>query len=504
MLTDSFHAVAFATLFHKPFLAYERQYVHSQKQSTRLTDFLAEVGLENRFEGELNLGEDISFELADKYFDEKRREADKFLTSIIGEHTVSVTKLRKVQQYDSECCGCGACKDACAHHAITMQPDSVGAYYPVINSEKCIDCGLCRKVCSFKPISGNIAKKQSYIAASKESELIKHSASGGIFAQIAKQVLDEGGVVYGAALSVKDGIIDCKHIRVDAHSELWRIQGSKYVQSSTLGIFPEIKQELKQGKTVLFGGTSCQVAALKGYLRKDYDNLITTDLICHGVPPVQLLQEYADMLKEAFKEEIEDIKFRVRKSDVQPYQLTLTTKSKRGESKKHSIGLRESAYYRLFMSRAGYRPSCYSCPFASIHKPADITLGDYYPTDQDRATRWFALFDSTDMLSSVIIHTEKGQRIFDDLEDLFLKQNLPIDEMTEAHEQLKWPSMMTRAGDNLYALYREGGMNAVQDAIDKRNRLLIFSPLIKQLKSKISRLHEKGEDVSARDENLSG
>lgn len=483
VLTDSFHSVAFATLFHTPFYAFERQYSHAQKQSTRLTDFLSEVGLIERFEGEVKTDEEPSFERADCYFEQKRKEADYFLAEVIGEKYNISQKPRMVQENKSDCCGCGACKDACSHQAITMVADEAGAYYPAIDSKRCVDCGLCQKVCSFKPIDVSVRDGKSYVGASMDAILTKHSASGGVFAQIAKHVLDDGGFVYGAALAVREGIIECRHQKVTSADELWRIQGSKYVQSSTAGVFPDIKRELQQGRTVLFGGTSCQVAALKGYLRKKYDNLITTDLICHGVPPVQLLQEYADMLARCYGETISDVKFRVRSHIGQPYQFTITTKNQQGENKEHSVGLRESAYYRLFMGRAGYRPSCYACPFATIHKPADITLGDYYLTVQDCATKRFVALEPAEMLSSVIIHNAKGQSVIDELRDKLLVHEIMIGEMVEGHEQLKWPSMMTRAGDSLYAVYKEGGMAALQRAIDMRNRILYFPrKLIKMLK----------------------
>lgn len=483
IITDSFHAVAFSTIFHKEFFVNERQYAHNQKQSTRLTDFLSEIKQIERYEADEDAALSSNFEESDRYFANKRLIANDFLNRVIGGE-VHCAKEKNVRESKHECCGCGACVDICSHSAIQLKRDADGFYYPVIDDSKCVNCGLCSKVCSFKPRNSNAFAKEAFIATSVEKELIKHSASGGIFAQIAKKVLGEGGIVYGASLWLESGKIHVEHIGIETECDLYKIQGSKYVQSKTQGIFPEIKKQLQSGRKVLFGGTSCQVAALKGYLRKDYDTLLTTDLICHGVPSLKMLQDYVDSLD--LKNELVDIKFRKRVKGGLPYIFMLTLRRNDGSNYTKEIPLRESAYYRLFMSCAGYRSSCYGCPFASINKPGDITLGDFYLQESKEVTTYPKEIKNEDLLSTVIVNTKKGKEALDMTTDTIVLYSASVDYMASHHGQLVRASIPTRIGDSLLALYHEAGFNIVQKTIDVRNTITGVPSLLHKVMDKLS------------------
>lgn len=482
IITDSFHAVAFSTIFHKEFFVNERQYAHNQKQSTRLTDFLSEIKQIERYEADDDAALSSNFEESDRYFANKRLIANDFLNRVIGDD-VKCTNEKNVRESKHECCGCGACVDICSHSAIQLKRDADGFYYPVIDDSKCVNCGLCSKVCSFKPRNSNAFAKEAFIATSVEKELIKHSASGGIFAQIAKKVLGEGGIVYGASLWLESGKIHVEHIGIETECDLYKIQGSKYVQSKTQGIFPEINKQLQSGRKVLFGGTSCQVAALKGYLRKDYDTLLTTDLICHGVPSLKMLQDYVDSLD--LKNELVDIKFRKRVKGGLPYIFMLTLRRNDGSNYTKEIPLRESAYYRLFMSCAGYRSSCYGCPFASINKPGDITLGDFYLQESKEVTTYPKEIKNEDLLSTVIVNTKKGKEALDMTTDTIVLYSASVDYMASHHGQLVRASIPTRIGDSLLALYHEAGFNIVQKTIDVRNTITGVPSLLHKVMDKL-------------------
>ena len=164
---------------------------------------------------------------------------------------------------EDKCCGCEACCNVCPRQAITMKENRRGFVYPSIDEEKCINCGLCKSVCIYQNEAPKTSPLAAFAAATKSKELIKKTASGGFFSVCAEKILRQGGVVYGAAFTPECHV---RHIRVDAIGELWKLQGSKYVQSEIGNSYKLAKSDLQQGKTVLFSGTPCQIAGLKNYL----------------------------------------------------------------------------------------------------------------------------------------------------------------------------------------------------------------------------------------------
>lgn len=483
VLTDSFHAMVFSLLFHKLFYVFDRQYIHKQSQASRIVDLLKTIGSPDRFAPKDIGGRDYDYSKADKYFDKAREAFEDYYSKVFNDisgQSKDVNILYKVKESLSQCCGCGACADICHVKAITMIPEGIGHIYPHIDSALCTNCGACQKVCSFKPIEEEPTfQRKGYVACGNNTRLIKDSASGGAFATIAKAFIDQGGVVYGASLWMDNGKVECEHIAVDTIEELYRIQGSKYVHSSTQGVFPIIRELLKSDRLVLFGGTSCQVAALKGFLKKDYANLLTVDLICHGVPGLSLLQDYLDYQNKEFQAQVVDFRFRVREGCNKPYVTTTTTRDSNGVIKQHRVSLRNSAFYRMFMGRGGYRPSCYNCPFASISKPADITIGDYYLSNEETDLK--KVFTNNELLSTIIIHNERGLKFIDGLSDTIISIPISIDKLINRHEQLQSPSQETIDGTVLLSIYKDKGFEAVQKAVNKRNREMIIPSILKKV-----------------------
>ena len=483
VLTDSFHAMVFSLLLHKRFYVFDRQYVHKQSQASRIVDLLSSIGLSDRFEPKSIDDRDCDYSIAENFFEESRKSFEDYYSKVFNNFanpSIDVKRLNNVKDYRSQCCGCGACADICHVKAITMMPDGIGHVYPHIDSALCTKCGACQSVCSFKPIEEKPSfQKKGYVVCGNDTKLIKNSASGGAFATIAKTVIEQGGVVYGASLWMDNGKVKCEHIAVDTVEELYKIQGSKYVQSSTQGVFPAIRDLLKANRLVLFGGTSCQVAALKGFLRKDYDNLLTVDLICHGVPSLPLLQDYLDYQNKEFHAEVVDFRFRVREGRDKPYLTTTTTRDSNGLIKQRRVSLRNSAFYRLFMGRGGYRSSCYNCPFASINKPADITVGDYYLSKEE--TDLQKVFANNELLSTLIVHTDRGQRFIDELSGSMITTPITLEKFINRHEQLQYPSQATTDGNVLLSIYNEKGFKGVQKAVKKRNIEMLIPSLAKKI-----------------------
>lgn len=209
-----------------------------------------------------------------------------------------------------DCCGCGACMNICPKTAIHMEKDEYGFLYPRIDVGKCVECGACKKVCAFQNEPARRQPQRVYAIASKNNDLVTNSASGGLFATMAMYVLEHGGCVYGAIMQHEEHELHIRHACCETKEDLYRFQGSKYVQSSLGNIFKDIQMKLKNDILVLFSGTPCQVDALKLFLKKEYSNLLTVDIVCHGVPNEQIFNDYIHYIEKKIGGEIREFKFR--------------------------------------------------------------------------------------------------------------------------------------------------------------------------------------------------
>lgn len=364
------------------------------------------------------------------------------------------------------CCGCAACVDKCPVGAIKMHYDD-GNRVPIVDSDICISCGQCVRVCpAFNESERCVSNDYSvFLGSYKNSEIESRSSSGALFAALAIEILKRDGIVYGAAMQYKDGEVYCQHTRVDNYHDLHLLQGSKYIQSKTEGIYKQIKVDLREGKTVLFSGTSCQVAALKRFVGKD-ENLYTVDLVCHGVPKDQLFKDYIRYCEDKYNCKIVDVSFRskgiVWHRKEMKHVLTLTC-NKNGLQKKIILVEPKSSFYCLFMSRAGYRSSCYNCMYASVDKPADITLGDYTLSIEE--SKKYNL-PSTPTYSTILVRTDIGKRLLDLARENLIITKASSDEVISKHGNLNHPSRITDEGKRMYSAYLEGGFRNLQRIID--------------------------------------
>lgn len=272
----------------------------------------------------------------------------------------------------SNCTGCAACYVACPKNAIYMESDDEGFTRPVINKNLCINCGICIKTCPANSyIFDNLNSPEVY-AVMTNDELRKTSTSGGAFGVLANHVLDKNGVVCGAAFNNR---MQVEHIMIFNKKDLIKIQGSKYVQSQNNDIYQQIKQYLDMGRFVLYSGCACQVAGLNKFLNKKYDNLITLDLICHGVPSPMILKKY---LNENYpNEKVLNVNFRDKSQNGWGRYITTitTTKGKYSDS--------ENEYMKAFFSNLSLRECCYECKYAKFPRPADFTIGDCWGISKD-------------------------------------------------------------------------------------------------------------------------
>lgn len=188
-----------------------------------------------------------------------------------------------------KCCGCNSCAQSCPKQCISMSEDNEGFLYPSVDTNLCVECHLCEKVCPVLNISSGQYPISCYAAKSPDEQIRKESSSGGIFSLLAQKIIENDGVVFGAAFNKKWEVVHCYTETLEGLNSL---RGSKYVQSKIGNAYEQVKTFLKNGRLVLFSGTPCQIAGLKTFLRKDYENLITLDFVCHGVPSPGVLRWY--------------------------------------------------------------------------------------------------------------------------------------------------------------------------------------------------------------------
>ena len=312
---------------------------------------------------------------------------------------------------------------------------------------------------------GNNIMKSVYVAFGQDKTITEKSSSGGVFATLANNILTKGGIVYGAAMMYEEDKLQCKHVRIDKVEDLHLIQGSKYVHSRTSGVFQSVKKDLDNGLTVLFSGTSCQVFALNHFVGEN-EKLYTVDLVCHGVPKDNVFYDYIDYLEEKEHKKIIGMSFRSKRK----YNLYILEKNEDNQTSERVITSRKSAFYQLFLQRAGYREACYKCKWASLSKPGNITLGDFIPR-KDELEKYG--FDRSVTYSSIIVHDSKGNTLIEATPNLKFVP-VTMDEMLRHHGNLIHPSSITPRGKKLYFFYRRYGYVNAQRWIDFNNALRNF------------------------------
>lgn len=394
------------------------------------------------------------------------------------------------------CCSCGACMNVCPKQAIEMKIDEFGYSYPFINEEKCIQCGACKRVCAFQNGVEVKATVEAYAAATKNQDTLMNTASGGIFSQIAKNVLSNGGCVCGVALERSDDTLIPKHTMIYSVEDLEKLQGSKYAQSVTGDIFQHVKKELENGKQVLFSGTPCQVAGLRAYLKKDYDNLLLVDIICHGAPSTKMFQDYISNQQKKLKGKIIDYKFRDKKYG-QGYVSKITYQLKDGKVKVKWIPGKLTSFVGLFLQKEVFRESCYACKYANLQRISDITIGDYWGVYQEHAKELKDSEMSNEKgISCILVNSEKGQKTIETMKTDFDLISSTKEKIALHNEQLNHSCEHTDKRNAILELYRKNGYGALEDYYKKslgyKKYVYWMGAIIpKKLKSRIKVLLKK-------------
>ena len=305
----------------------------------------------------------------------------------------------------NKCTGCMACFNICPKGAITIQEDE-GFDYPVINKEQCVNCGLCRKIC---PVicdkQGHTIEKEVYACKNKCEETRMKSSSGGFFTLVAEQIIEEGGVVFGARFDEQWNVI---HDFVEKKEELEVLRGSKYIQSKIEKSYQKAKAFLKENRKVLFVGTPCQIEGLHAYIGKEEPNLYTIDLICHGVPSRDVWHQYIKHHETINQDKLQKFDFRRKyKTGWSHYQLFFQY-----QNSCEWIDHETDPYIHLFLYNTDLRKSCTDCHFKKINRVSDITMGDFWGIHEVDPE-----FNDEKGISAILLNSEKGKQLFNCIKD---------------------------------------------------------------------------------------
>ena len=342
--------------------------------------------------------------------------------------------MERITKY---CTGCRACEQLCPKGAISFGIDSEGFPVPLINQSACIDCGMCQKRCSQNATLEKSEPVKVIAARYKNDEILYKSASGGAFAALALAVIRSGGIVFGV---VYDKDWNVAFTSAEIEEDLMPILSSKYVQADTGDSYREVKKQLQRNRQVLYCGTGCQIGGLKAYLHKDYDNLITIDLICHGVTSPLLFRKYMSWLSEKHGSPILEYDFRDKRGG---WGLGYKYKYKY-KYVYHSCNL--DPYYYHFLKGDAYRECCYRCSYCTKERVGDITIGDYWGIEKEHPK-----FFSTKGVSVVLLNTKKGIDFFGNNSNLFYTCESTFEQAARRNHNLQHPAQRCVERDTMYA-----------------------------------------------------
>ena len=312
-----------------------------------------------------------------------------------------------IDRIKNQCTSCTACSNICPKQCIFFNRNKDGFNYPKIDKSKCIECSLCENICPVINKKQTNLKTRAYAVKNKNEKVRLESTSGGFFSLLADYVLKNDGYVAGAAY---DENFVVKHIIINDRSELYRLRGAKYSQSELGNIFFSIEKLLEEGKMVLFSGTPCQCEGLKAFLKKDYKNLITADLICHGVPSPEVWQKYIDYRSDKENGGIRPKKINMRCKNSGWSNYGYSTEFVYENGKRTLVLNSRDLFMKAFVGNICLRESCSDCKAKGINRTTDFTLGDYWGIWNQ-----YSEFDDNRGTSAVFVHSDKGEELLNNL-----------------------------------------------------------------------------------------
>jgi coenzyme F420-reducing hydrogenase beta subunit len=352
-----------------------------------------------------------------------------------------------------DCCGCYACLNVCSKDCITMERDNEGFFYPKVDESLCIDCHLCENVCPKQEETSTKTSLHSFAARYNEDNARKTSSSGAMFPLLANKILENKGVIFASMFDRNWNVVVSYF---ENKEEITPFLKSKYVQSHIGYSFREVKSFLKEGRQVMFVGTPCQVEGLNNYLKDNKENLITVELICHGVPSEKVWQMYLEeVLKKnnIKRQEVKNIEFRSKRKGWLWYSLEMKNKKKTffTQTKYDNI------FLRGFLQNYFLRPSCYNCPSKALTSGSDFTIGDFWSMD-----KVLKGYDDDKGTSILLVNSKKAEEFIKDLN--FEKKELPYQDVVMCNKTIITSS--TR-NENREVFFRDIDKGNIIDNINK-------------------------------------
>ena len=363
--------------------------------------------------------------------------------------------MKSIYRNKEDCCGCSACCSVCPKNAIKMAPDEEGFLYPEIDQSQCIDCGKCSAICPLIYI-GNYKESGSprfFAARHKAPEILRQSTSGGAFTAISDAILRRNGVVYGADY---DEVFRVLHRRAETPDQRDRMRISKYVQSDLGDTFKRIKADLEEGRQVLFTGTPCQAAGLRGFIDKSplTERLYICDLICHSVPSPLIWEEYKRLLERENGGKLTGVQFRSKKYE---WNRANSNKGFLFMTDKNTEVQEDDRFYQLFFQIGTItRPSCSQCYFTDIHRVSDLTIGDYFGIEK-YSPEWFNPLG----VSVILVNTARGDALFHECRQDLIIEERPQEETLSEQQRLHAPAEFPGDRSLFWEEYRRFGFDYI-------------------------------------------
>ena len=370
-----------------------------------------------------------------------------------------------------KCTGCGACVQCCPKRCISWTQREFGFRYPQIDKDACVNCGLCEKVCPIDKALEVSDEQKAYAAVHKDDEVLAKSTSGGAFTAIADAIFAQGGIVYGAAM--RDGM-QVKHIRTSGKDDFEGLRSSKYLQSDTGTTYQMVEQDLKQGKTVLYSGTPCQIDGLKNFLRKDYENLYTADIVCHGVGSQAYFDKYMDYARERYGK-IKALRFRSKEYAGWSCGGGVVVVDSSDCLKKIPYRDFDNYYYSYFLSGDIYRKSFYSCKYANTNRVGDFTLGDYWGVEALNLP-----LQTENGCSLLLVNNQHAMQLLDEIESLD-RVETTVEQAAHCNKQLNAPSKLMDSRQNRIGEYESMSGQQIQKEYLKNHRKTVVKGQLKAL-----------------------
>ena len=368
------------------------------------------------------------------------------------------------------CSGCMACYNVCPVNAIELIKDEEGFINHKIDNDKCIRCSLCNKVCPSIHMTKGHKINEVFACWSKDNSIRINSTSGGVFSEFSKKIINEGGMVFGAAFNEK---FDVEHIGICNEDNLYKLVGSKYVQSNINYSFRDIKTKLNENIPVLFCGTPCQIAGLRNYLKISYKNLFTCDIICHGVPSPKVFTNYREYMIKRYNSNIKSIKFRYKKPGWNVFSMKIDFEN----DKSYIKNTYEDPYIRGFLRELFLRPSCHKCLYTNTNRIGDITIADFWGYNSRKGE----MKDKDKGVSMVLINTQNGQVLFNKCKSSLIFYKRTLQEAINGNKCLSEPFAEAKNRKEFWEKYNKYGFEYVLNKYMYPDRLTIKDKIINNI-----------------------